>query len=170
MDINTLYKDLITAQKDGLFRICCSYVSDSDERKDVFQEVLIHIWDGLKSFRGESQLSTWAYRVAVNTCLGWIRSEQRRNQRIVPTSREDLEDTVPANAPADDSVDELEHLYVCIASLRPVDRMLVALYLEDLGTAQIASLMGISESNVRVKIHRIKKELGQLWKDHGYEH
>ncbi len=63
------FPDIVTRHKDMLYRICCAYTNDSHERKDLYQEVLVHVWRGLDSFRQEAELKTWLYRIAVNTCL-----------------------------------------------------------------------------------------------------
>jgi RNA polymerase sigma factor (sigma-70 family) len=164
------YKTLITANKDTIYRLCCAYVKDSEERKDVFQEILVHIWDGLPSYKGEARASTWIQRIAINTCLGWIRTEKRRSQRVVTAAPEVLDNIHVDATPNTDKDESMQQLYACINSLRPVDRVLIALYLEELDTAQMAVLMGLSEGNVRVKIHRIKNELKQLWMKKGYGH
>jgi RNA polymerase sigma-70 factor (ECF subfamily) len=158
------YKAAVEANKDRLYRICCCYVRDDEARKDVFQEVLIHLWKGLDSFEGKSEISTWMYRIAVNTCLGYVRTEKRRRRLFDENAQVDHE-TIPDEIP--DSNDpgpeqDLERLYGCIDQLQPLQKTLVSLYLEDLSTTEMADVLGISEANVRVKIHRIKKQLKEM--------
>jgi len=171
MNKETSYKTAIDANKDRIYRICCCYVRDDDERRDVFQEVLIHIWEGLDRFEEKSQMSTWIYRIAVNTCLGHIRMQTRRRKVFDGSANVDQE-AIPDES-ADEGAAETEqavnHLYDCIDQLLPLEKTLVSLYLEDLSTEQMAEVVGISEGNVRVKLHRIKKKLKEMMEgdDHG---
>jgi RNA polymerase sigma-70 factor, ECF subfamily len=154
-------KEIIESNKDRIFRICCGYVHDRDERKDVYQEIIINIWKSLDGFRAQSQMSTWIYRIAVNTCLSHLRSETRRHKHIDPEASIAIE-RIPQED-HDDRQEELrrsiDHLYRCINSLSPVDRALVALHLEDVSSRESAEILGITETNVRVKLHRIRKML-----------
>jgi Sigma-70 region 2/Domain of unknown function (DUF4177) len=79
MDKETRFTSLLEANKDRIYRLCLCYVRDADASKDVYQEVLFHLWKSLDSFEGRSQVSTWVYRVTVNTCLGYLRAEKRRD-------------------------------------------------------------------------------------------
>jgi RNA polymerase sigma factor (sigma-70 family) len=171
MDKELRYEAVIEENKDRIYRICCCYVRDSDERNDVYQEVLIHLWQGLDSFAGKSQVSTWVYRVAVNTCFGFLRSEQRRKKLIEPAGAraEELLLNHPAEANNARVEREIEQLYECISDLPLMDKTLVSLYLEDLSTKEMSDVLDISEANVRVKLHRIKKSMKEAIerKSHG---
>ena len=158
------FKAAVEANKDRIYRICCCYVRDQMERGDVFQEVLIHIWEGIDRFEERSQMSTWIYRIAVNTCLGHIRSLNRQRRVFEESARVDQEN-IPDETASDDGAEidrEIARLYDCVNQLQPLEKTLVSLYLEDLTTAQISDVIGISESNVRVKMHRIKKKLKEM--------
>jgi len=154
----------IEQHRDALYRICCAYVRAEADRQDIYQEVLIHIWRSLGAFRGQSNLGTWLYRVAVNTCLGWLRRETRRSQMLQRAGEE--QQVLGASfgeAPPVAETDELKQLYARVAELPPVDRLLVSLYLEEMTTVEMAEVLGISEGNVRVKLHRIKNQLRAMW-------
>ena len=160
----------IEQHRDALYRVCCAYVRDEADRQDIFQEVLIHAWKSLDAFRGQSHLGTWLYRVAVNTCLGWLRREKRRSQMLERASEEQqVVEASSAEPPVPGREDDLQQLYAKIAELPPVDRLLVSLYLEEMDTAEMAEVLGISEGNVRVKLHRIKNQLRQTWEKENYE-
>jgi RNA polymerase sigma-70 factor, ECF subfamily len=169
MDRESRYREIIESNKDRIFRICCGYVHDPDEQKDVYQEIIINIWKSLDGFRNESKVSTWVYRIAVNTCLTYLRAETRRRKHLDPESSTNI-DLVPQEE-HDETEDEIhrsvEHLYRCINSLSPVDRALIALYLEDVSSKESADILGISEVNVRVKLHRIRKVLKSLLEESG---
>jgi RNA polymerase sigma factor (sigma-70 family) len=171
MNKEAQFKTAVETNKDRIYRICCCYVRDDEERKDVFQEVLIHIWDGLHTFEGKAQISTWIYRIAVNTCLAYARTEKRRRKVFDESSKVDHE-TIRDQAASGDSAQreqDIQRLYDCINQLQSVDKTLVSLYLEDVTSDQMAEVLGISEGNVRVKLHRIKKKLKEMMEreDHG---
>ena len=160
----------VEQHRDGLYRVCCAYVRDDADRQDIYQEVLIHIWKSLDSFRGQSNLGTWMYRVAVNTCLGWLRREKRR-YGMLERAREELPAASGLNGQGRESNpdDAVRQLYACVARLASVDRLLVSLYLEDLPSAETGAVLGISEGNVRVKLHRIKNQLREMLEKENYE-
>jgi RNA polymerase sigma-70 factor (ECF subfamily) len=170
MDRESRYREILDSNKDRIFRLCCGYVGDRDERNDVYQEVLINIWKSLETFRDQAQMSTWVYRIAVNTCLSHLRTEKRRRGRIDNEASARIE--MMPQEEQDENEDELhrsiERLYRCIATLCPVDRALVALYMEDVGSRESAEILGISEGNVRVKLHRIRKVLKSKLEENGH--
>lgn len=160
----------VEQHRDALYRLCCAYVRGEADRQDVYQEVLIHIWKSMEAFRGQSNLGTWMYRVTVNTCLGWLRREKRRSQ-MLERAREEHQ-VVTAGQEQDiarPAEDDVQQLYARIERLAPVDRLLVSLYLEEMDSAEMASVLGISEGNVRVKLHRIKKQLREMWEQENDE-
>lgn len=153
----------VEQHRDALYRVCCGYVREDADRQDIYQEVLIHIWRSLDTFRGQSSLSTWLYRLAVNTCLGWLRREKRRHLMLERARQEQSTDICPPGAVGESKWDDsVWRLYECVARLAPVDRLLVSLYLEDLPSAEMGAVLGISEGNVRVKLHRIKHQLREM--------
>jgi len=160
----------VEQHRDALYRVCCAYVRDEADRQDIYQEVLIHIWKSLDTFRGQSNLGTWMYRVAVNTCLGWLRHEQRL-ARMLERARAEQPLVPPETMPASPTAasEDIQQLYACIARLAPVDRLLVSLYLEEMGAAEIGAVLGISEGNVRVKLHRVKQQLREIMEKENYE-
>jgi len=161
MNTDIQFKSVIEENKDRIYRICSCYVRDNDERNDVYQEVLIHIWESLRKFEGKSRISTWIYRVTVNTCLGYLRSENRRNGIFARSTQVD-QSNIPEQVSTEESnrmEKEIQELYRCINQLGQLEKTLVSLYLEDVTTKEMADIVGISEANVRVKLHRIKKSL-----------
>jgi RNA polymerase sigma-70 factor, ECF subfamily len=164
VDTEQYFKEVFESHRDKIYRVCCCYVRDRDARDDVYQEVLIHIWKNLHTFQGKSQIGTWIYRIAVNTCLRHLEKEQRRNAILVEELR-DRSDTIPAS-PDNDDADEneraVQRLYGCINELPAIDKILISLSLEDLSAKDIAEVLDISEVNVRVKLHRIRKTLRNM--------
>ena len=163
-DENDLYKKVFDENKDKIYRICCYYVLNEEDRKDLFQEVLTHIYRGLHTFKAKSTLSTWIYRVTVNSCLGYLNKEKRRKRLYSALS-------IYNNAQTNDNTqiekmlvkkEKIQHLYESINRLSFINRSIISLVLEDVSHKEIAEVLGISEENIRVKIHRIKKTLGKI--------
>jgi RNA polymerase sigma-70 factor (ECF subfamily) len=128
---------------------------DSD---DLLQEILLQVWLSLSSFRGESKATTWLYRVALNTALAWKRRETKHRVQRHALTLEVVEDcAAPSESPADQEA--IARLYEAVRALPPTDRALVLLYLDGLAYAEMADVIGITESNVGVRLNRIKKSL-----------
>ncbi|HAP36259.1 MAG TPA: RNA polymerase subunit sigma-24 [Bacteroidetes bacterium] len=167
MEKESTYKEIIKLNRDRIYRICCGYVHNADERNDVFQEILINIWKSLDNFRGQAAVSTWIYRITVNTCLSYLRTEQRRNRHIDRDASETIDLlTEDNNEESEEQKHLLDRLYRRIITLSPIDRAVISLYLEDVSTKESAEILGISEANVRVKLHRIRKALKEMEDDY----
>jgi RNA polymerase sigma-70 factor (ECF subfamily) len=136
-----------------VFRICMGYVNDHDWAKDIAQETFITIWKQLPKFRNESAIGTWIFRIASNHCLRQIERQNKMPRTEMP---EQIEDKVEP-----DTESKTQFLYQCIAELPETDRIIISLELEDVKQAEIASIVGLSETNIRVKVHRIKEKLAK---------
>ncbi|ANH81762.1 RNA polymerase subunit sigma-24 [Niabella ginsenosidivorans] len=143
-----------------IFRLCMGYINDSARAQDLTQETFIIVWKSLPKFRQEASLSTWIFRIAVNLCLRQLKIEKRIPQGQLPEQVKD-EDTVNREP-------QVAFLYQCIAELPETDRIIISLELENVKQAEIAVITGLSEGNVRIRIHRIKERLSKKFK--GYEH
>lgn len=137
-----------------LHKLCRVYTNDDSEYEELFQEMMIRIWQSLDSFRGESQLSTWLYRISINTALSF-RAKWNKSKRFVP-----LEADYPSNFKFEDETNEdLKRLYAAIKELKPVDRAIVSLYLDEKSYEETAQILGISKTNVATKLMRLKQKL-----------
>ncbi len=134
--------------------ICLSYATDGDDLKDLRQDIMINIWKGLAAFRGDSSLSTWIYRVALNTCVSTVRKRSNRPSTVPLDALADME-TEPDSA----HKENLETLYALIAHLSPLDKALITMWLDDRKYDEIAEVTGLSRNNVAVRINRIKQKL-----------
>lgn len=134
-----------------VYRQCMGYMNDHASATDIAQETFIKVWQQLPNFRNDSAISTWIFRIAVNTCL-----RQLQKDSIMPTSQLPLELVEEASVNLESQV---QFLYQCISELPEIERIIITLELEDLKQKEIAKIVGLSESNVRVKIHRIKEKL-----------
>ena len=156
-----LFEEIFRKNQDRVYRLCCMYSAYADLRKDLMQDIFIKVWENMSSFRGEAAMSTWIYRIALNTCLTHVRTI-RRNLKVNPLSEKfDLADN-EANRDEEQNLDFFIH---SINRLPPFERALISLYLEDLPGKEIAEITGLSEANVRVKIHRIKEHLSIMIKE-----
>jgi RNA polymerase sigma-70 factor (ECF subfamily) len=134
-----------------VYRQCMGYMNDHDAAKDITQETFIKVWQHLPKFRNESSIGTWVFRIAVNSCLRQIGKDKKMPKSEFPN---ELVEEILVN-----NEHEVEFLYKCISELPEVERIIISLELEDLKQKEIAKIVGLSESNVRVKIHRIKEKL-----------
>lgn len=138
---------------DRVFRLCMGYFNDYTLAQDLAQDVFIRVWQHLPAFRGDSSVGTWIFRIATNVCL-------RQGERRKSISRADIPTGIPADEPGDDA-SRVQALYGAIAELPEMDRLIISLYLEELKQSEIAQVTGMSEANVRVRIHRIKAALAK---------
>ena len=148
---NTLYKE----NHPKVYRLCLSYVSGNEAlADDLSQEVFVKIWQNLDKFRNESQISTWIYRITVNTCLMHLRKVKNSQEKITDQIPEIVSDEM------DDSKNEkLKMLRACIQKLNEMGKILISLVLEEVPQKEIAEAVGLTNENVRVQIHRNKGKL-----------
>lgn len=156
MNFETIYKTYW--QK--VFRLCMGYANDTDVAKDLAQETFIKVWKQLPKFRNESSIGTWIFRIASNTCLRQIQKDKKMPKSELPLEiKDDILDT--------NIEEDIQLLYQYISELQEVERIIISLELEDMNQKEIAEIVGLSEGNVRVKIHRIKEKLTQKFKKNG---
>ncbi len=143
----------------ALDRLAAGYESDPEKRHDLRQEIHLNLWKSLAGFDGRCSLKTWTFRVAHNTAVSYAMRERRKNLRLV--SLEEIEQ-VPGVWPSGPDIDRqraLRLLFESILRLKPLDRQIMLCYLEEMDTAAIAEITGLSLANTGMKIHRIKNIL-----------
>ncbi len=141
-----------------VFRMCRGYARDEDEAQDLLQETFMKVWQNLSQFRGDSKLSTWIYRIAVNTCLSYLRSPKNKRPGEFTENIERVEDNEGQEKEA-----EVQALYKAIRKLPEADRLLITMVLEEISYEEIATTLDVSPGNLRVKIHRIKQQITKLY-------
>ena len=148
-----IFGEWLADYKSILFKVVHAYAFEHADRQDLFQEIVLQVWHSVDAFRGESSVPTWIYRVALNTAIAWTRREGRHHR-----GKESLEvvESLLTTAPSGKPDPRVEWLYHQIAQLRNVDRSVALLLLDGFSYKEIASIVGITESNVGVKINRIK--------------
>ncbi len=159
------FKQLFEENKDRVFRICCSYVRGSHNRDDLFQEIFTNIWKNLSSFRNESHVNTWIYRISINTAINYCRLQSNNDKRCQEIKQDILSDDDINLARKTILEKELKTMFEAINQLPVPEKSIISLVLEGLDYARIADIVGISEGNVRVKFHRIKKKLKQMMEE-----
>lgn len=155
------FKSILDENSGRIYRICSAYTPDADDRDDLYQQIVINIWKNLEGFRGEAAVSTWIYRIAVNTCLLHIRKEKKERERLDIISQE--LNTASGSAYTDETILKM---YEAINKLAAADRLIITMVLEDISYKEIAEITGMSVSNTGVKINRIKKQLSSMMEEH----
>lgn len=150
------FGDWLAEHKGILFKVVHAYAFEHADRQDLFQEISVQVWRSVDAFRGQSSVRTWMFRVALNTAISWTRKEVRHRRGQQPF--ESWEGVLTTPSP-DGRDPRIEWLYQQIAQLKAVDRSVALLLLEGFSYKEIADILGISESNVGVKINRIKAAL-----------
>lgn len=157
------FQYIISEHHPILFKIGRVY-SDPEDFDDLYQEMLIAIWKSLKNFGGKSKLSTWIYRVALNTALSYDKVKKRKWIPKVDFSNAE-ERHQESNDTSISEEERTNRLMTAIQQLKKDDRSIILLYLEEKSYDEIAEIVGITKTNVGVKINRIKKKLFELLKD-----
>lgn len=140
-----------------IYKVCYMYTTANASLNDLYQEVVLNIWKSFEKFRGDSKISTWIYRIALNTCISFSRKERNMPEIVMLTHEEfgmmDEQDETQAM---------LKELYVLINQLGQVDKSIILLYLEDKSYEETAEIMGLTVTNVATKLSRIKEKLRKM--------
>lgn len=131
------------------------FSNDADEVADLFQEVLVKLWNGYDSFQGKSDIKTWIYRVTLNTCITINRKKRRRNRAILSMDVDYFDSQEQETA-------QVRILHERIARLQPLDRAIILLWLEQISYGEIGEIVGISAKNVSVRLARIRVQLKNM--------
>jgi len=152
-----IFNEWLNKHKGLFFKVVRAYAFNPHDQDDLFQEISVQVWHSIPNFRGDSGVATWIYRVALYSAIAWTRREKKHRDGKQPLT--EAEHALIETAKFKDS--RLEWLYEQIAQLNEIDRSLTLLLLDGFSYKEMAAILGISESNVGVKINRIKKYLIQ---------
>ena len=156
MELNeSQFAQIIRENKGTIYTVCYMFSKDKEEVDDLFQEALIKLWQGLSSFKGDSDLKTWIYKVTLNSCISIDRKKKSRKTQPLMEGI-DLFDKNDADNKQTDM------LHARIQRLQPFDRAIVLLWLENMSYQEIAQIVGIEVKNVSVRLYRIKEQLKQM--------
>ena len=153
---NEFYTTSILPYSGIIIKICRAYSNSQEDFEDYYQEVCLQIWRSRKNFNGNSEWSTWIYRLSLNVCLTLLKKDKKRNEQYF------ISDALPANLIQENQVfldDDLQQLYNGIKQLSEIDRAIILLYLEERPYIEIAKIIGTNTNNIGVKIKRIKERL-----------
>lgn len=153
-DIETEFTALVQDYKQSIYTVCYFFSDKREDVEDMFQEVLVNLWKGYPTFRGESSLKTWVWRVSLNTCSNIDRSSKRRGA-FIPLDI-DLEDI------SDDASRQIDMLYKRINRLGLFDRAIILLWLESMKYEEIAEIVGLTPAAVTSRLFRIKEQLREM--------
>jgi RNA polymerase sigma-70 factor (ECF subfamily) len=161
-----LFKQWFGEHKGLVFKVVKAYAASPQDQDDLFQEILLQLWSSIPVFQGKAKEATWIYRVALNTALVWRRGETRKRKRyhkliIDFNGAPDIQQS-SCNPMRDSQI--LDQLYGAIRQLSKIDSSVVLMYLDGVSYDEMAGILGISKSNVGVKLNRAKKQLAQLLK------
>jgi RNA polymerase sigma-70 factor, ECF subfamily len=162
-DQKSLFMSWLGEHGAAVMKVARAYTLASDDCQDLAQEILLQAWRSLPQFEGKASPSTWFYRVALQTAMNWHRKDQPRRARQQPLVEVQVVATEGANSAEQIRQREtVEQLYSAIHQLPKADAALMLLYLDELSYRKMAEVLGISESNVGVKLNRAKKALTAL--------
>src|SRR4051794_19685188 len=154
----------------SVIKVARAYTLTSDECQDLAQEIMLQAWQSLPNFQGKASPATWFYRVALQTAMNWQRKDKPRRSRQQPLLEVQVLATPSANSAEQAEQREIvEQLYSAIKQLPKTDAALLLLYLDELSYREMADVLGISESNVGIKLNRAKKTLSALMNEKSNE-
>lgn len=157
-DLESVFLNALEHSQEKIFRICVSYTKDTEEAKDLFQEILVNIWKSLPNFKGDSSLSTWIYRITINVSLRYKTNLIKNRFRFARTKSIVVE-RVESQVEESPNDQKLILLRACVRDLNEVDKAVIALYLEELPYKEISQITGLKENTVAVRVKRIKEKL-----------
>lgn len=157
-ELENTFLNALEEHQHKLLRICSVYAKDEDDTKDLFQEVLVNIWKSMPSFKGNSNIGTWMYRITLNVCLRLKTKEIKKQKKLLRLDSRAI-NIYKTEATDDGQYEQLMQLRKCIKNLNEADKAVITLYLEELPYKEISSVTGLTENNIAVKIKRIKKKL-----------
>ena len=149
------FAKLVKEQKSTIYTVCYMFSKDQDEVNDLFQEILINLWNGFEKFEGRSNIRTWVYRISLNTCISQDR--KKKKHKSVPLSMD-----IDLFNDSDEDSRQVEMLRSRINKLGPFDRAIILLWLENMSYEEIGQVVGISTKNVSVRLFRIKEQLKKM--------
>ena len=149
------FAQVVKDNRSTIYVVCYMFSNDAEEVADLFQEVLLKLWNGYDSFQGKSDIKTWIYRVTLNTCVTIDRKKRRRNRAMLSMDVDYFDSQEQETA-------QVRILHERIARLQPLDRAIILLWLEQISYGEIGEIVGISAKNVSVRLARIRVQLKNM--------
>jgi RNA polymerase sigma-70 factor, ECF subfamily len=151
--------NLIKDHQGLIHKVCFMYEQDRDARDDLFQEITLQLWRSFHTFRGEAKITTWMYRIAINTAISGYRKQVKN------IATEDLRDAhfnISEHYSVENKEEDVERLQWAIRQLSEVERAMIMMALEEVPYEEIAETIGITQNNVRVRMNRIREKLRKI--------
>jgi RNA polymerase sigma-70 factor (ECF subfamily) len=149
---------LIKEHQGLIHKVCILYETDKEARNDLFQEIVLQLWKSFPTFRGDSKITTWMYRIALNTAISGLRKLGRK----IKTEGLDDHHFNISDTDSDNREDDLQKLQWAIRQLSEIERAMVMMALDEIPYEEIAETIGITQNNVRVRMNRIREKLRNL--------
>jgi RNA polymerase sigma-70 factor (ECF subfamily) len=161
-DLHQTFEKLIKEHERMVYKICRLYGNTEDDRQDLFQDIIIQLWNAYPKFRGEAKFSTWLYRIGLNVAITQYR---KHKNRIYAADIEALNIELPEELYSLQEEERFQMMYAAIEQLNDIEKAIVMLYLEDKSYEEMEEILGISNGTLRVKMNRIKEKLRQITKN-----
>lgn len=152
----TVFLEQVRQNQGIIYKLVALYANDAEEKKDLYQEVLLQAWKAWPAYRGDAKFSTWLYRICLNTIL----TQQRKKHPV--EYKDSLEDIAPAIQNTSLQKEDAARLQQAIKRLSEIDRAIISMHLDGYENSEINTMLGISNNHVAVKLHRIKQQLANL--------
>jgi len=151
----TEFLSLIGTYNKIIYKICYMYATDDENLKDLYQETVINLWKGYKDFIGLSKMSSWIYRVCLNTCISYYRQDKKHRETLTLSDQHDIEDN-------NEHAEQIKELYQLINRLNKLEKAIILMWLDEKSYEEIAEIIGINRNAVASRIKRIKEKLSKL--------
>lgn len=154
--MKALFSKIAEENRNRIYRICRSYSANTMDTDDLFQEVMLQIWKSLPSFRNQSSVNSWVFRIALNVCMRAKFSQDKRKSVFIKTDMTEID--VP-NPKQEEHDPEYRELFYCIQQLNEIDKSIILLHLESQSYREIGEITGRTENNIAARMKRIKQKL-----------
>jgi RNA polymerase sigma-70 factor (ECF subfamily) len=155
MALEEAFTEVIKENESLIYKVVSLYADNREDQDDLFQEIIIQIWKSFSQFKNNSKISTWVYRIALNTAITGLRKRKKKINWL-PIGKSELN---YSEAQCHEQEDKFAFLYQCIKELNELDRGIILLYLENKSYSEMSEVIGMSESNIGTRISRIKQKL-----------
>jgi len=160
-DVEKRFEKDIKEHESLIYKVCRIYAYSEADKKDLFQEIVIQLWEAYPKYKGQAKFSTWLYRVAINTAITGLRKQKKF---ITSYEHSTLNDNIIDENYHEAEEEKVQQLYTAIEQLNQVEKAIIMLYMEEKQYDEMEEILGISQGNLRVKMNRIKEKLRELTK------
>ncbi len=145
------FTEYINQHKNLILKITSIYCQNQEERKDLFQEIVLQLWKSFDRYDNTYAFSTWLYRIALNMSISYVRKTSN-HKKLIEDYKGSISGQLLEEGGSNENLDKLHDLF---KHLKPVEKALISLKLEGCDNAQISKILGISTSNVSTRLNRI---------------